>query len=361
MTTQPAGRRIDWSQLWYPGPKRAYTADEMARAGGDGPSPTLVAISAVNFASVAFVVLQLAPAAQTARLTTALAALAVLGSAAARWLWWRPWRRALMTASLGLALSMIALTLLARWLVPQREDRLALGLTLAVGCAVLVVCMWFVVAWRSEQIDGRLREQAERDKAIEMAQRLAGAQLEPHFLFNTLASVQHWVNTKDDRAAPLLDALTGYLRATLPMFKKPLLPAREELLAVERYLQVMQARLGANRLQWHVDVDAALLARVQLPPGVLLTLVENAVAHGVEPQISGGHVSVQGCVQGEAAVFTIIDNGPGLAANSGDGIGLSNARQRLQLTCGDAASLTLMAAPAGGCQAEVRLPWTIPS
>ncbi len=345
---------MDWSQIWYPGPKRPFTAEEMAAAGSDGPSPTLLAMSAINFATVAFVVLQIAPAEHTARLTSALVAMAVLASVTLRWLWWRPWRRPLMQAQMGSALLLILLALGIRWRVPERSDREALGLVLAIGTSLLVAVQWFLVVWRSGQIEGRLREQAERKKSIEMARRLAAAQLEPHFLFNTLASVQHWVQTKDDRAAPLLAALTSYLRATLPLFNRPLLTVGEELQVVQHYLQVMQLRMG-ERLAWQVDVSADLQA-VQLPPGVLLTLVENAIQHGLEPQLRGGRLHITGRRAVAAAVFEVLDNGPGPAPDMQDGVGLSNIRERLQLACGTDARLDLGAAEGGGCRARLQLP-----
>jgi hypothetical protein len=349
-----AHKPIDWSQLWYPGPKRPFTADEMARFGSDGPSRTLLAIAAINIASVAFVLLQVTPAAQTAALTGALVALVVMGTAAARWLWWRPWRRPLMQAQLAVVAAMLLLAIGIRWRVPARADREALAIALAVGCALLTVLLWFLVTWRAQQIGSRLREQAEREQAIEMARRLAAAQLEPHFLFNTLASLQHWVETGDARAAPLLAALTGYLRATLPMFKRPLLALGDELLAVERYLQVMQARLGP-RLRWQIEVDDAL-RRAQLPPGLLLTLVENAVLHGVEPQLAGGEVRVTGRLQQGLVLLEVTDNGPGIVPPLREGVGLANLRQRLALGSDGRATLTLSAAPGGGCRACLQLP-----
>ena len=352
----PTAKRIDWSQILCPGPRRMFTADEMALAGSDAPSATLVTVAAINFATVVFVVLQLAPPAQTARLTAALVALGVLATSAARWLWWRPWRRSLTTASVGVALAMVLLTLGARWRIADREQSYAVGMTLAIGCTGIVAMLWFLVVWRSQQIEGRLREQAEREKAIEMARRLASAQLEPHFLFNTLASVQHWVQTRDERAAPLLEALTGYLRSTLPLFDRPLLAAGDELLAVERYLQVMQARLGRARLEWRVEVEADA-GQALLPPGMLLTLVENAVAHGIEPLLSGGTITLRGARRDGDVVFTVEDNGPGPADDRRDGVGLANIRQRLALAAGAPAHLVVAAGPQGGCRAEIRMPY----
>ena len=359
---------IDWSQLWYPGPKRAFTADEMARAGGNGPSTTLLAVAAVNVALRCLMALQAAPQALTARLTGLLVVLVLLGGAAARWLWWQPWRRPLWWVSVGMAALLVATSLVLRWRMHDLQERLALHWALTLGGFTLLMLLWFLVVWRAQQISARLAELAERERAIEMARRLAAAQVEPHFLFNTLASLQHWVQTQDPRAATLLQALTGYLRATLPMFSRALQPAADELLAVRLYLQVMQARLG-ERLAWQEDIDPALLAQ-PVPPGLLLTLVENAIEHGISPQLAGGTLRLRGLVQGDTAVFEVHDNGPGLAtvqtpgqtpghtSSSRDGIGLANSRERLALTCGPRARLNISTHPAGGCLARLQLPRT---
>jgi len=346
--------RIDWQQLWYSGRRQPFTADEMARAGADTPSPTLLANAGINFAVIAFVVMQLAPSSQTARLTAALVALAVIGTSVAKWLWWRPWAKPLLQAQFGVAALSTLLVYGMTRRVADRADRESIALAMILGMALLLSGFWLLVLWRAAQIEGRLREQAEREKAVEMAGRLATAQMEPHFLFNTLASLQHWVHTKDDRAAPLLDALITFLRATLPMFKHPLVAARDELAAVERYLQIMQARMGA-RLAFRIEVDEPL-RELQLPPGALLTLVENAVVHGLETKLSDGQLLLRGRADASFATFEVIDNGPGPQIGMHDGVGLGNVRQRLMLSCGPSASLTLGAAPGGGFRAELKLP-----
>ena len=351
--------RIDWSQLWYPGPTRVFTPEEMATAGADRPSRTLQAVVLLNVALIGFVVLLMVPAAQAPRALGLLVAITVIGGGAARWLWQRPWRGPLCLASMVVAGLALLLAVGLRWRVPEREERVMLGLVLAVGTSSLALMLWFLVVWRAQQIESRLAAQAEREQAIEMARRLAAAQIEPHFLFNTLASLQHWVDTRDERASPLLVALTGYLRATLPMFKRPTQPLADELEAVERYLQVMQARLGA-RLAWSIEVPSALAQR-PLPSGVLLTLVENAVQHGVEPSLAGGRVQIVACEEGTDTLIDVIDDGAGLAAGATDGVGLANVRQRLALVAGAGASLTLSGAPGAGCVARLVLPRTRPA
>jgi signal transduction histidine kinase len=354
MSTPPLVRRIDWCQLWYPGRKTPFSAAEMASAGRDAPGPTLVARVLLNALSLAALAGFLAPQGQRGATVGLLMLMTAAGTGLAWALWWRPWRRPLMWATLAVMALMIGSAVLVRQLLPQREDREGLAVALSSGGALLVILLWFLVVWRAQQIEGRLREQAERERAVEMARRLAAAQLEPHFLFNTLASLQHWVQTKDDRAAPLLAALTGYLRGTLPLFHRPQLTLGEELEAVRHYLGVMALRMGP-RLQWQLDVPAPLQA-LPLPPGLLLTLVENAVVHGLEPRVGGGRLTVQARAEGTRAVLEVQDDGGGLAPGWHDGIGLANVRERLALLHGDAAHLELAPGSAGGCVARVTLP-----
>jgi LytS/YehU family sensor histidine kinase len=283
-----------------------------------------------------------------------MAALVFAGTTAARWLWRRPWRGPLLTACLVILSLTVVFALAIRWRLPVREERYWTAVLLGGGVAAMTTFLWFLVVWRAQRIESRLTELAERERAIEMAQRLASAQIEPHFLFNTLASLQHWVQTKDDRAATLLDALTGYLRATLPMFAQPLLPLTDEVEAVRRYLQVMQARLGA-RLAVTIEITPTLNA-VMLPPAVLLTLAENAVQHGVEPRVQGGLISIRGRIHNGRAVIEVRDDGAGPPAAMTDGVGLANVRARLALTHGDTARLAITAAPEGGCLATLTLP-----
>lgn len=349
-------RSIDWSQLWYPGPKRQFTAEEMARAGNDRPSATLWMLLTANVLGLAAGLMVGTPPEVWARQLVVLAMLVVVGLVCARWLWRNPWRRPLLWACLLVLGLMIASALLLRWWYPLRDDRLDVAALLAIGGVALIMVLYFLVIWRAQQIEARLSAMAEREQAIEMARRLAAAQIEPHFLFNTLASLQHWVDTADPRASTLLTALTGYLRTTLPMFKQPMQPLGDELLAVERYLQVMQARLG-QRLTWALAVSDDLRS-VPLPSGVLLTLVENAVQHGIEPALSGGTVRIAARRSGGTVHLEVADDGAGPAPGWQEGVGLTNVRQRLELLGGRGAALSLRPGTAGGCVALLTLPET---
>ena len=223
-------------------------------------------------------------------------------------------------------------------------------LMLLTAVVVTLTAWWFLTVFRVQQIEARLREVDMQEQGLKLARRLATAQIQPHFLFNTLASLQHWVDTQDARAGPTLRSFTQYLRATLPMFEREALSLAEELQIVRSYLAVMQARLGA-RLTWAVDVPPAL-DELQLPPGVLLTLVENAIAHGIEPALAGGHIRVSVQKIGTLLRLEVADDGVGLCDSPTDGVGLANTRARLQQQFAARASLSLTALQPG-CLARI--------
>jgi sensor histidine kinase YesM len=245
--------------------------------------------------------------------------------------------------------------------VPEldRADRKALTLIIAAVVMAALMSWFFLVLIRSQQIEARLRELDEQERHLKLARRLATAQIQPHFLFNTLASLQHWVDTQDPRAAATLRSFTSYLRATLPMFERESLSLTEELQIVRSYLEVMQARLGA-RLQWRIDVCDGV-ADLLLPPGLLLTLVENAIGHGIEPALRGGSIAVTATRPAEGQVLIEVrDDGAGLSVDAEDakeGLGLRNSRERLQQLYGERASLSLMAL-SPGCLSRLHIQTT---
>ena len=339
--------RLDWSQWLYPGSRRVFTPDEMAKAGGQPWPDGIDQYAYVNL------IIVLAVNTHESRYGTTMwpvgLGLCWGALAVARWLWREPTRQRLNLASYGVG---VVMGVGAVALVNQgwRDDvQASLPVMLAVMTAVLSG-WWILTIYRVDQIESRLRELAEQDAALRLSTRLAAAQIQPHFLFNTLASLQHWVETGDRRAAPLLRDFTGYLRATLPMFERELQPLADEVEMVRRYLAIMQARLGA-RLSFSIDVPADV--DVQLPPGIVLTLVENAIAHGIEPQLGGGRIDIAGRRDGDRFVLIVRDDGPGLAPGWTEGVGLANTRRRLAQAC-PACTLTLED-DAPGCTATLTL------
>ena len=196
---------------------------------------------------------------------------------------------------------------------------------------------------------------AERDaasrQAAEARLRLLQGQIRPHFIFNTLASLQHWVDTGDTRAGPLLRSLTALLRTTTEAMDTEVAGLGAECEAARHYLEIMSARLG-SRLAFRVDVDAGVAA-VELPAGLVLTLVENAVEHGLEPVLEGGTVEVRARQIDGAVLLSVRDDGVGpgdparLAEAMAHGVGYANSRQRLVHRYGERARLDLVARPEG--------------
>ncbi len=218
--------------------------------------------------------------------------------------------------------------------------------------AAMATLMWGVAQirhQRSERELAALRLVQERDSAARQAAeaqlRLLQAQIQPHFIFNTLATVQHWVDTADPRAAPLLRALSTFLRGSTELLARQQATLAEEAALAGHYLAILQARLGP-RLRVAIDIDPGVAGQ-SLPPGLLLTLVENAVEHGISPALTGGTVRVQAGPTADGWQLGVSDDGAGLAADWREGTGLANCRQRLAHQFGARARLTLSPRPQG--------------
>jgi signal transduction histidine kinase len=180
------------------------------------------------------------------------------------------------------------------------------------------------------------------------------AQIEPHFLFNTLANVQQLVESNSPRAAPLLTHLIDYLKSTLARSREGAATLESELAMVHSYLHIMAMRMP-DRLRFSVAAPGDL-ASVRLPALSILTLVENAVRHGIDPEEEGGEIAVRVQRQADALVIEVADTGAGLRGNLQDGVGLSNLRSRLAMEFGDAASVACAANAPRGCVATLRIP-----
>jgi len=202
----------------------------------------------------------------------------------------------------------------------------------------------------------RLREQAARAEAdiaradsqrqqlekqvLEARLKLMQAQIEPHFLFNTLANVQHLVEANPPVAARTLESLITYLRAALPEMREGATTLGREADMAQAYLEIQQIRMGA-RLTFGVAIPPDLRART-FPPMMLMTLVENAVKHGIDPLQHGGDIRVSAAIDAAGALdVRVTDNGQGLAHSHGMGIGLQNIRERLAALFGKEAKLLL--------------------
>jgi LytS/YehU family sensor histidine kinase len=238
---------------------------------------------------------------------------------------------------------------------------LALILGAGVAFAVPILTIGMLRNRQHEALTGQLQRDAERDRmARELAEsqlRLLRAQIEPHFLFNTLGAVQQLAEHDAPRAAELTANLIAFLRASMNKMRSEQVALDAEFGLVEAYLRVMQVRLGA-RLRFTLTLPPAL-GQVPVPSMIVLTLVENAIKHGIEPSLRGGEVMVSAEVLGATIRVRVQDSGVGMGAAGGSGTGLDNVRRRLQLAYGAGAGLALHDADPG-LVADITIPLQAP-
>lgn len=202
------------------------------------------------------------------------------------------------------------------------------------------------------------RRQALQLQATEAQLLRLQAQIEPHFLFNSLAAVQSLIKPAPDRALEMLEHFTDYLRASLTALREESCPLATELQVARSYLGLMQIRMG-ERLRFRLEATPEAQA-CRVPPLLLQPLVENAVVHGLEGKDEGGEVLVRACVQDGILRIEVRDDGLGHQARQhrarpGHGLALKNIRERLEARHGDRADLTLDLGE-HGCTAVLRLP-----
>ena len=244
------------------------------------------------------------------------------------------------------------------------------------GDPLMPLTMWFILLSIIIKISykGTVQAEAKAAQATEVAEseslkrqvveaRMAAmqAQVEPHFLFNTLASIEHLIETDPPRAGKMQRNLIALLRASMPTMREANAQGTRdlgrELAMIRPYLEILKVRME-DRLQTEVRVSDGLLS-AEFPPMMLQSLVENAIKHGLEPKADGGLLTVSAeIVHGNLAV-TVADTGLGFgkSATAGTGIGLSNIRERLALLYGNKASLVLSEPATGGTSVTITVPY----
>jgi Histidine kinase len=199
--------------------------------------------------------------------------------------------------------------------------------------------------------------QRAKSAAAENQLKLLESQLEPHMLFNTLANLRVLIALDPVKAQAMLDRLIAFLRATLTASRVGTHPLSAEFERVGDYLTLMQIRMG-QRLQFSFDLPHEL-RDTPVPPLLLQPLVENCIAHGLEPKVEGGRIDVHAAREASTLVLTVRDSGIGLsvhAATQGTRFGMQQVRERLAALYGTAATFTLAPAIDGGAEARITLP-----
>ena len=263
----------------------------------------------------------------------------------------------LLGVFIGFALVSMAFDIgLRAWAVKPAAIISIVVTSLIVSIVLSVIFFWRERTAVAEAAVARERERRERIERESLAANLRTlqAQIEPHFLFNTLANVSSLIDSDRAEAKRMLESFIRFLRASLAATRgeATTLGAEAELIAA--YLEVLRVRMQ-SRLRYTIDVPAEL-REFALPPMLLQPVVENAIRHGLEPKVDGGEVRMGARRDGERVVVEIADSGVGFAPTTRGGVGLSNVRERLKLLYGDRASLAVTDTAGGGATVRMELP-----
>jgi hypothetical protein len=229
------------------------------------------------------------------------------------------------------------------------------GLLIAPWTAVAAVVRQKEAFARDRELTFALERSELERQALDARLYLLQAQVAPHFLFNTLANVQALVDAGSPHASAVLRSLTAYLRAAVPLLHEPAATIDRELQLVRPYLELMQMRMP-DRLRYMMHVDPSAL-NLRCPPTTVLTLVENAVRHGIDPSEEGGAIDIDIARSGERCRIRVTDTGAGLHESAnGLGTGLTTLRERLRVIFGEAAHLQLTSNSPRGAVVEIDMP-----
>ena len=227
-----------------------------------------------------------------------------------------------------------------------------IGLT-AHGLSVFAGRSFFGSEWEEKKVEEimareKLKVVSSEKQLMQAQMRMLQAQIEPHFLFNTLATIQSLIGRSPDKANLMMDNFIAYLRQSLSASRSQEGTVKQEFDLLRHYLELLKIRMG-DRLQFELDV-ADDLCSAALAPMLLQPVVENAIKHGLEPKVEGGTVRVSAQRDGTHMVLEVQDDGLGFAVNAdsaGEGIGLANLRERLAVLYDGAAALTVAEANPG--------------
>lgn len=255
----------------------------------------------------------------------------------------------------GLIIAGIGITGNPWFFFSVEQATLALGVFFSVLGYIVMSTRDRVFKLSAELAQTQANEAAAAQKMAETELRLLQAQIEPHFLFNTLSNITSMIHTNPEAAEQTLNNLSTLLRNSLRQTREPLTTLGEELRVLRAYLDIQKIRMG-DRLQYDIDAPADL-SSMPIPPLLLQPLVENAISHGIEPAIKGGHVDIL-VEQKEAVVqLTVRDTGIGIVSDkASNGTGLRNVRERLQVLYKNQATLKLMENTPQGVIVELQLP-----
>jgi sensor histidine kinase YesM len=235
---------------------------------------------------------------------------------------------------------------------------ISMGLGIGFGCVVVAA---MILREKHARDQARIllaeseRHQLEK-RVLEARLQLMQAQVEPHFLFNTLANVQHLVETDAASASRVLESLIQYLRAALPQMREGATNLGREVDMARAFLEIHRVRMG-SRLDFGIEVPESLKCR-PFPPMMLISLVENAIKHGVDPCCECGTITIRAEEAAGRLKVSVADTGEGVTPKKGGGVGLTNIRERLKALYGSSARLVLEENAPRGVVASIEVPAT---
>jgi hypothetical protein len=236
---------------------------------------------------------------------------------------------------------------------PDYIQMAALGLTFAAAVSFFFWSRGILSESRTQIQEERIRRISSEKAAIEANLRMLQAQIEPHFLFNTLSNIHSLMDTHPQTAKAMLLDLNQYLRNTLAHTREEETTLGRELDVVAAYLKIFKIRMG-ERLHFRIDLPEGLHS-TPFPPMLLQPLVENAIIHGIEPSENGGRIDIRARKNNGRLRVEIADTGNGFRSGTGSGMGITNVRERLELLFGPVASLQLSENQPRGISAVIEI------
>jgi signal transduction histidine kinase len=234
-------------------------------------------------------------------------------------------------------------------------------LGVAVNSFLISAILGVIFFWRERTLVAEMGLERERARMAEVERnatlanlRMLQAQIEPHFLFNTLANVTSLIHAQPDRAKLMLESFIHYLRSTLKSSREERTTLVAEFELMKQFLSILQIRMG-DRLTVAFDLPDELGA-TQIPPMLVQPLVENAIKHGLEPKVEGGTLSFSAERKGDAVRLIVADTGLGFSGATSSGVGLKNVRERLQALYGDAGKLIIEDNAPAGTKVIIEIP-----
>jgi len=210
------------------------------------------------------------------------------------------------------------------------------------------------IAFKLSANEEKLKRSALEKEKLNADLKLLQAQVEPHFLFNTLSNILSLLEHEPKTGKEMLENLTQYLRTSLIQSRKPVNRLADEIKMIQTYLDIYKIRMD-KRLSYEMDIPENVLNQ-KIPPMILQPLVENAIKHGLEPKIQGGKITIRARKNDDMLILEISDTGMGIKEKSAAGVGTGNIQKRLAALFGDRATLSFEDMTPEGLKIIVEIP-----